>query len=329
MLQRRVLFAAPLALLPFSARVDARVEARAARRAAGGFSAYLAGLRAEALRLGIRPAVVKAALGDQAPNARVLQLDHHQPEFSLTWAQYRSSVLPAARLQAAETHAQENAATLSAVQQRYGVDQRIIMGIWGLESGFGAKTGSFNIVNALATLGYDGRRAAYFRGELMNALRILDAGDVSTAGITGSWAGAMGQPQFMPSSYLRYAVDFDGDGKRDIWGSRPDVFGSVGNYLASCGWQPGVPWGQAVTLPAKFSQATGRDRMRKLGAWQADGVRRIDGGVFSRTDVAGAVVQPDGPGTEAFMVYANFHVIRRYNPSDFYALAVGLLGNAA
>ena len=318
MLTRRVLFAAPLAVLPLSAAASS-----------GGFAAYLAGLRAQALRLGINPAIVAAALRDQPPNPRVLQLDQHQPEFTLTWAQYRARVLPPARLQAAEVHAGENGPTLAAVTQRYGVDWRIIMGIWGLESGFGAKTGTFNIVNALATLSFVSHRAAYFRGELMNALRILNAGDISVAGMTGSWAGAMGQPQFMPSSYLRYAVDFDGDGKRDIWNSRPDVFGSVANYLSGSGWQPGAPWGQAIALPPGFAAPTGRERVRPLGAWQAEGVRRIDGAPFSRSDVPGAVLQPDGPGTEAFMVYDNFNVIRRYNPSDFYALAVGLLGNAS
>ena len=318
MLTRRVLFAAPLAVLPLSAAASS-----------GSFAAYLAGLRAQALRLGISPAIVAAALRDQPPNPRVLQLDQHQPEFTLTWAQYRARVLPPARLQAAEVHAGENGPTLAAVTQRYGVDWRIIMGIWGLESGFGTKTGTFNIVNALATLSFVSHRAAYFRGELMNALRILNAGDISVAGMTGSWAGAMGQPQFMPSSYLRYAVDFDGDGKRDIWNSRPDIFGSVANYLSGSGWQPGAPWGQAIALPPGFAAPTGRERVRPLGAWQAEGVRRIDGAPFSRSDVPGAVLQPDGPGTEAFMVYDNFNVIRRYNPSDFYALAVGLLGNAS
>jgi membrane-bound lytic murein transglycosylase B len=133
----------------------------------------------------------------------------------------------------------------------------------------------------------------------------------------------------MPSSYLRYAVDFDGDGRRDIWTSLPDVFGSVANYLARCGWRAGAPWGQPVRLPPGFTGAGGRDAARPLGAWQADGVRRIDGNRFSRADVMGALLLPDGPAGEAFMVYENFHVIRRYNPSDFYALAVGLLGNAS
>ncbi len=147
--------------------------------------------------------------------------------------------------------------------------------------------------------------------------------------MTGSWAGAMGQPQFMPDSYLRYAVDFDGDGRRDIWASRADALASIANYLARSGWRAGEPWGQPVRVPPAFDAAeTGRDRSRALGEWMRLGVRRADGSRFGRADVAGAVVMPDGPGGEAFMVYPNFTAIRRYNPSDFYALAVGLLGDA-
>jgi membrane-bound lytic murein transglycosylase B len=318
MLTRRVLFAAPLAALPIISA-----------ESAGSFADFVGSVRAEAVRSGIRPAVLDAAFAGVTPNAHILQLDRHQPEFSLTWAQYRARVLPATRLQAAADMYRRNARLCSAVNARFSVDPRVIIGIWGLESGFGAKTGGFGVVEALATLAYDGRRASYFRTELINSLRILNDGDISARGMTGSWAGAMGQPQFMPSSYLHYAVDFDGDGKRDIWNSLPDVFGSVGNYLGRCGWRAGEPWGQPIVLPQNFSGATGRDVARPLGAWQAEGVRRIDGRGFSRADVHGAVIQPDGAGGEAFMVYQNFHVIRRYNPSDYYALAVGLLGNAS
>ena len=318
MLTRRVLLSAPLLGAPF-----------VAASGAGGFTGFLAGLRAQGLREGIRPDILDAALSGIALNGRVIELDNHQPEFTLTWAQYRARVLPEARMQAAGAAYRRNAATLSAVSARYGVEPQVIIGIWGLESGFGAKTGGFSVVEALATLAYDGRRAGYFRGELMHALRILNDGDISPRGMTGSWAGAMGQPQFMPSSYLQYAVDFDGDGRRDIWNSLPDVFGSVANYLARCGWRTGQPWGQPVLVPASFAGATGRETMRPLGAWQAEGVRRIDGRRFSRADVRGALLLPDGPGGEAFIVYENFRVIRRYNPSDDYALAVGLLGNAA
>ncbi len=296
--------------------------------AVGSFGGFLDSVGAEARRRGVADATIEAAFAGVRPNARVLELDRHQPEFSLTWSQYRARVLPPARLALGREVYGRRQGVLAQVAQRYPVWPGVVMGIWGLESGFGAKTGSFGIVEALATLAYDGRRAAFFRGELINALRILDAGDVSPAGMTGSYAGAMGQPQFMPSSYLSYAVDFTGDGHRDIWHSEPDVFASIANYLARSGWQPGVPWGQPVIVPAGFDAASGRDLRRSLGAWMALGVRRQDGTRFVREDVEGALVLPDGPGGEAFMTYANFHVIRRYNPSDFYALGVGLLGNA-
>jgi membrane-bound lytic murein transglycosylase B len=316
MLTRRLALAASLAFAPLPAF-------------AAGFSSFLEGVRAEARRAGVRQAVIEDALTGLRPNADVLRLDRHQPEFTLTWAQYRARVLPPTRLAAARVHYAGNGALLAEVGTHYGVDPRIVVGIWGLESGFGANTGGFSVVQALATLAYDGRRAAFFRGELMNALRILNAGDVATRGMTGSYAGAMGQPQFMPSAYLRYAVDYDGDGRRDIWTSRPDIFASVANYLSRSGWRRGEPWGQKVMLPASYTGPSGRDAMLSLAEWERLGVRRAGGGRFSRGDVHGALVLPDGAGGEAFLVYWNFHVIRRYNPSDFYALAVGLLGYAA
>ena len=316
MLSRRVLLTAPaLALLP---------------AAAGSFDNFVDGLRAEALRQGISRSTVQAALAGMALNPKVLELDKHQPEFTLTWAQYKAKVLPDSRLAAGHAAYARNAALLSSVISRYPADSRAVVGIWGLESGFGAKTGTYRIVEALATLSYDNaRRAAYFRGELMKALHILDNGDSSVSGLLGSWAGAMGQPQFMPSSYLAYAVDFDGDGRRNIWTSLPDVFASVANYLARSGWRAGEPWGQPIRVPANFDiSLAGRQRMRPLSAWEQLGVRRIDGSRFSRRDVLGDVLLPDGQGGDAFMIYENFNAIRRYNPSDYYALAVGLLGNA-
>jgi len=313
MLTRRVLLSAALATPAF---------------AQDGFSAFKAGVRAEAVRAGIRGGTVDAAFEGVAPNPHILELDHHQPEFTQTWAQYRANILPEKRLHAARDAYTAEAGRLAEITRRYPCDPRIVVGIWGLESNFGVRTGTYRIVEALGTLAYDGRRAGYFRKELINALRILDNGDIAPRAMTGSWAGAMGQPQFMPSSYLRYAVDADGDGRRDIWTNRADVFGSIANYLAQCGWRWGEPWGQQVLVPANLG-ATGRETVRSLAEWQAAGVRRADGTRFSQPKVRGAVVQPDGPGGEAFMVYANFNAIRRYNPSDYYALAVGLLAYAA
>lgn len=317
------------ALALAAAALAAPVLAAPAARAQDSFAAFIAGVKAEARRAGIREATLTSAFAGVVPNQRVMELDRNQPEFKLTWAEYKARVLPATRLQAARDNYAREQALLARVEERYGVDRYTIVGIWGIESGFGANKGNYRLVESLSTLAWEGRRAAFFRKELMNALKILDAGDVTPARLTGGYAGAMGQPQFMPSSYLAHAVDFDGDGRRDIWDSKPDVFGSIGNYLARSGWRRGEPWGQKVRVPGGFF-AGGREDRRTLGEWSRAGVRREDGTEFTRADVSGAVVAPDGgePG-EAYMVYANFAAIRRYNPSDFYALAVGLLGNAA
>ncbi|MBB2190687.1 lytic murein transglycosylase [Gluconacetobacter azotocaptans] len=321
--RRAFLFSASAACASGGALVG--MPARAAP--ATSYAAFLAGVRAEALRNGLSASVVGRALALQAPNDKVLQLDRHQPEFTLTWAQYRQRVLTEKKIADGRSAAQARRALLAAVGQRYGVDVQPLMGIWGLESAYGTRIGTFRITDALATLAYDGRRASFFRSELMNALRILDHGDVEPERMIGSYAGAMGQPQFMPSAYLRYAVDYTGTGRRDIWTSEPDVFASIANYLGKCGWVAGEPWGQAVSVPAGLAQERlGRDRRMTLTDWMGLGVRRLDGTAFSRGDITGAVIRPDGPGGEAFMVYRNFSVIRRYNPSDFYALAVGLLG---
>ena len=298
-------------------------------QAQGSFEAFVAGVKAEARRAGIRDTTLASAFAGVVPNQRVIELDRRQPEFTLTWPEYRARVVPPARVQAARENYARQRGLLERVEAQYGVDRFTILGIWGIESAFGANKGNYRLVEALSTLAWEGRRAAYFRKELLNALRILDAGDVTPGRLTGGYAGAMGQPQFMPSSYLSYAVDFDGDGRRDIWDSVPDVLGSIGNYLARSGWRRGEPWGQPVRVPPGFGGG-GRDTKRTLGEWSRMGVVREDGQAFGRSDIMGAIVVPDGAvAGEAYMVYANFTAIRRYNPSDFYALAVGLLGNAA
>lgn len=300
------------------------------RPSAGGYPGFLESLRHDALQQGIPASVLDAALALSTPNARVLQLDRHQPEFTLTWAQYRGRVISVQREQGAAAGYRANLPVLTEIWRRYSVDPRIVIGIWGLESNFGTRIGTFNVVDALATLAFDGRRSSFFRSELMSALHILGHGDVTPAGMLGSYAGAMGQPQFMPSSYLRYAVDYSGDGRRDIWTDRQDVFASIANYLAKSGWIAGEPWGQPVTVTRPLDPAgIGRQFVQPLSHWDRAGVRRADGAPFSRLDARGALLQPDGAGGDAFLVYANFNVIRRYNPSDFYALAVGLIGNAA
>jgi membrane-bound lytic murein transglycosylase B len=286
----------------------------------------LNGVRTEAQSAGIQPATLDRAFAGVVVNQKVLERYRHQPEFTLTWAQYRALVVTDKRVVAGRQVVAANHALFQLVEQRYGVGPAVIAGIWGLESSFGTGTGDFRVVEALATLAWEGRRASFFRGELMAALKILEHGDIAPGAMTGSYAGAMGQPQFMPSSYLRYAVDFEGNGRRNIWTSKPDVLGSIANYLAKSGWRSGETWGQAVVAPAGVS-APGRDVMRLVSEWARAGVRPLSGGWAARADAPAGLVAPDGAGGETFLVFANFAAIRRYNPSDFYAIAVGLIGD--
>ena len=304
------------------------VLAARANAASDSFQGFLAGLRAEARRAGIAPATLDDALSGLAPNQKVIDRDRRQPEFTMTWAQYRDLLVTDQRIQAGRAAYRQNRALFAAVENRYGVSPGVIAGIWGLESSFGTKTGDFRVVEALATLAWEGRRTSFFRSELIAALKILDAGDVSSGRMTGSYAGAMGQPQFMPSSYLRYAVDFEGNGRRDIWSSVPDVLASIANYLARSGWRAGETWGQPAIVPAGFDEyRAGRDNRLPLSEWTRLGVRPLDGRLAAPPSAQAAVLLPDGAGGDAFLAYGNFTAIRRYNPSDLYAIAIGLLGD--
>ena len=317
MISRRALAAAALpALLGRTARAEP------------SFAAFLDGVRAEALASGIAAGTIDQAFAGLHSNAKVLELDGHQPEVTQTWEHYRSTRVSEARVTAGRAALQANGAGLQEIGRRYGVDPGVIVAIWGLESNFGGYTGGFSVIEALASLAAAGRHNGFFRTELLSALRILDHGDITLGRMTGSYAGAMGQPQFMPSSYLDYAVDFDGDGRRDIWDNRNDVLASIANYLSRAGWRPGEPWGQRIRVPPGFDAShTGRDDRRPLGTWSQLGVTRADGAALTRPDMQGAVVMPDGGGGEAYMTYGNFGTIRRYNPSDLYALSVGLLAS--
>jgi membrane-bound lytic murein transglycosylase B len=297
--------------------------------AVDSFQSFLAGVRSEALRSGVGAATLDHALAGLQPNQKVLEHYQHQPEFTLSWAQYRALVVTDQRAVNGRAALRDNAAIVQAVEERYGVGTGVVVGIWGLESSFGQKTGDYKVVEALATLAWQTKRAAFFRSELIAALRILDAGDITPGRMTGSYAGAMGQPQFMPTSYLRYAVDFEGNGRRDIWNSKADSLASIANYLAKAGWRAGPGWGAQVTVPATFDpMIAGRDNRRSIAEWTRMGVRRLDGGAFPSMDLQAAVLLPDGVNGEAFLAYPNFAAIRRYNPSDYYAIAVGLIGDS-
>ena len=330
MITRRVGLVAAVAALTSAARAPAHAH-RTSRVAARetSYSLFLHAIARQARSLGVGQSILDAALALDQPNLKVLALDRRQPEFQLSWAAYRRRVLTERKILAARTAYQGRLGLLTEIWKRYRVDPRIVVGVWGLESNYGSRSGSFGVIDALATLTFDVRRENFFHRELIAALRILQQGDVTPAHMLGSYAGAMGQPQFMPTSYLRYAVDEDGDGRRDIWSSEADVFASISNYLSKNGWISGAPWGQPVATPAGFNAAKAeRDPVQSLGYWMRLGIRRSDGAPFSRSDVSARLLLPDGAGGDAFVTYDNFNVLRRYNPSDFYGLAVGLLGSA-
>lgn len=292
------------------------------------FSSWLDRLRAEALERGIAPAVLDEALGRVQPIPRIIELDRKQPEFTLTYQEYLDRVVPPARVETGRERLRENRVLLERIAAKYRVQPRFVVALWGIETDFGRLTGSFKVVDALVTLAYDGRRSEYFRRELMDALTILDEGHISNENMVGSWAGAMGQNQFMPSSFRRYAVDFDGNGRRDIWTSKDDVLASAANYLASNGWRSGQTWGREVRLPAGIDPALAEQKARKpLAEWQALGVRRADGGDLPTQELEAMLVLPAGKGGPAYLVYANFETILKWNRSTFFGLAVGRLAD--
>jgi membrane-bound lytic murein transglycosylase B len=316
-------------LAALAATIVLLAVARPAAAAEVDFATWLGGVRQEALSRGIRPATLDRALKGLQPSPRVLELDRRQPERTLTYAEYLDRAINQARIAAARQHLAENRKVLEEVGRKYGVQPRFIVALWGLESDFGHMMGNFPVVQALATLAYDGRRSAFFRGELMAALKILDRGDITPEAMLGSWAGAMGQSQFMPSSFLSYAVDWDGDGRRDIWHRREDVFASIANYLSRVGWHGDQGWGREVRLPPGFDKALiGIDTRKKLGEWQRLGVRRADGGELQGREIDGSLVQPGGAGGPTLIVYDNYRTVMKWNNSLFFASAVGYLADS-
>ena len=292
---------------------------------AAGFAQWLTTFSAQALEAGIRPATVRDVLGKAQWLPRVVELDRAQPEFTRTpWAYLDSAVSPQ-RIAQGQAQLAAHSTALQAAAARYGVPASIVTAIWGMESNYGSNFGTFRTVDALATLAYEGRRRAWAQTELLAALRIIDQGDIAADRMIGSWAGAMGHTQFLPSVFLAYAVDADGDGHRDIWGSVPDVTASTAHFLARSGWKSGEPWGAEVQLPPTFDHARADAAVRQTTAqWQAEGVRSIDGAPLP--DLAGAsVITPAGARGPAFLVGNNFRTILRYNNSVSYALGVALL----
>ena len=293
------------------------------------FQIWLGKLRVEAEGKGISQSVLDEALAGIQPIPRVIELDRRQPEFTLTFTQYRDRVVPQSRIKKGRVKYQENRDLLEEIGGKIGVQPRFIVALWGIETDFGRVTGGFKVIPALATLAHDGRRSAFFRKELLNALQILHEGHIAPKEMMGSWAGAMGQSQFMPSSFLAHAVDYDGDGRRDIWTTRPDVFASAANYLAKSGWRADQTWGREVKLPPDFDFALADLKVRKpIGGWQALGVRQPDGGDLPTRQLSASIVLPEkGKMSPAYLVYSNYRTTLRWNRSTYFALAVGLLSD--
>lgn len=290
-----------------------------------GFQTWVASFRPRALAAGISPQVFDGAMGQAHFMPSLIALDRKQSEFSKPIWDYLDGAI-GTRVGTGRSKAAQYASTLAAIEARYGVPREIVLAVWGMESNFGAGRGSTPIVPALATLAYDGRRGEFFAGELVAALRIIQAGDVDSAHMVGSWAGAMGHTQFMPSSFLSHAVDFNGDGRRDIWSDDPtDALASTAHYLRQNGWQPGQPWGAEVILPSGFDYNQVSKSVEKSGSqWTAMGVRTASG----RPVPSGAIIAPAGARGPAFVITQNFRAILKYNASDSYALAVSFLGDA-
>lgn len=292
------------------------------------FMRWLDELRQEALSQGISPATFDDALAEVETLDRVVELDRRQPEFTQTFWLYIDARVTPERVARGQKLLQQHRALLDEVGARYGVPPRIIVAFWGLETDYGRHLGRVPTLTALATLAYDARRSAFFRSELLDALRIVDAGSVGPDDMTGSWAGAMGHLQFMPSTYVRHAVDGDGDGHRDLWRSLPDAFASAANYLANIGWQGTETWGREVQVPVTLDWSLADPTVWKpLAEWAALGLRQADGTALPRATLRARLLLPQGHRGPAFLVYGNFETILAWNRSINYALAVGHLAD--
>lgn len=292
------------------------------------FPSYIEQLKHQALAQGISQAAVDSAFANVHFVDRVITADRNQLENKVTLDDYLQRVLPAGKIQRGREMLRQYQSQLARATARYGVPERYIVALWGMESGFGKNQGKEDIVSALATLAFEGRREAFFSKQLIAALHILEQGHIDAEGLKGSWAGAMGQCQFMPTSFLTYAVDGDGDGRIDIWNNLDDVFASTANYLATEGWQSGVGWGREVKLPARFnidSLGLQDAQAQSVDQWAARGVRLGDGSVLPSSRLRSWVIAPDDLQGRTFLVYDNFRTLMHWNRSYYFAIGVGMM----
>lgn len=338
-----LLSAAPVAFLAAAEPASAQIG----RFSQAGFEAYLPQLRAQALAAGVRRQTIDSVFPTLTFSARTVELDQAQPGGTSgsnaipAFAPYREQHVNAALITRGRARYSANLGQLNAIGRRYGVTPSVLVAIWGHETSYGTVTGDFDLLNSLASLAYEGRRRQLFADEFIATLKMLERGFPRST-LKGSWAGATGYPQFLPSVYLRVGADGDGDGRADIWRSQPDALASIANYLSNAGWKPGVPWGVAVNVPQGFSRAALATRLVSprcprvherhtrwltIGEWRRLGLVSQRGSWPDEKELA-SLIEPDGPGRTAYLLTTNYRTILDYNCSNFYALSVGLLADA-
>jgi len=302
---------------------------KSAEKAQISFPDWLKELRIEALSKGISKTTLDAALTGLKPIPRVIELDRRQPEFTWTFRKYMNKMVNDQRIKKAKKKLSENKALLEEIGHKYGIQPRFIVAFWGLETDFGRLSkGYFPTIAALATLAHDGRRSKFFRTQLIAALKILDQGHITSKLMKGSWAGAMGHFQFIPTTFAAYAQDYDGDGKRDIWRNKKDAYASAANFLTKSGWKKDQTWGREVKLPKDFNFNLSTMKTKKpLRAWQAMGIRRLDGTNLPQNNMQASVLVPAGASGPAFLIYKNFRTIMAWNRSIFYGIGIGTLAD--
>lgn len=294
------------------------------------FHKWLIGFNVEAEQAGISSKTLYHFMKEVEYVPKAIDLDRKQPSAVKTFGQYQNSVMPASRIKRAREQYAQNRKLLHEIGNKYGVQPRFIVALWGLESDFGRNMGSFSVLNSLATLAFEGRRAEFFTKELINALKIIDQEHIPTSKLKGSWAGAMGQTQFMPSSFLGLAVDYDKDGKKDIWGTKADIFASIANYLSKAGWDSGVTWGREVKLPKGFdNKLLGKDTEKTLNEWQNLGIKNINGtNLPSKKGLVASIVKVENKdNSRAFLIYQNYKIVLKWNRSLYFATTVGMLAD--
>lgn len=291
---------------------------------AENFAACVKQLATKAREASVSQATIEQTLAQISYNARVIELDRQQPEFTTSFADYLNRRVTQDRVNRGRALLNKHRQLLNEASERFGVPPQYLVSFWGLETNYGGFLGKMNVPESLTTLACDPRRSDYFTGELLDALKIIDEGIVTPNKMEGSWAGAMGHVQFMPSAYRRYALDYDGDGKRDLWRSIPDAMGSAAHFLQNLGWEKGARWGREVILPKDFDYLqAGLNNRRPLVEWSQLGIHQTDGKPLPQADFKASLLVPSGHQGPAFLVYHNFDVIMRWNRSEFYALAVG------